>query len=108
MDNSQSFNGHGTGEGWRRHRRDPLALKVNALLEELLWLNIRLNSRDAEELTLTEVARLFSLHGENFAMLASMLGRNGILAPKTVRRVCNAYDQALDELLGREGEEELL
>jgi hypothetical protein len=96
--------GHdGRARGIRRSRRDPLAMQINMLLDALLWLAIRLNGRDAEALTLTELGRLFSLHGENFAMLAERLGRAGVLAPKTVQQICLAYDQGLFELLRYRG-----
>jgi len=103
MDDIRGPNGYGTRGEWHRQRGDPLARKVNALLDDLLWLNMRLNGNEAEELTVTEVARLFALCGENLTALASLLGRLNILTPKVVQQVCEAYDDALEVLLRYHG-----
>lgn len=117
MDTFDSFppvdahDGSGNGCGGRgqkhRSRRDPLALKVNTVLNELIWLGIRLNSPAAEEFTITEVARLFALHGENFSALADLLGRAGLLTPRTVQQIRAAYDKSLTELLHDSAKEDL-
>ncbi|PWH15543.1 MAG: hypothetical protein DDG58_10950 [Ardenticatenia bacterium] len=100
----RDINGRGRhGRRLRRSRRDLLAMQINMLLDAQLWLAARLNGRDAEVLTLTELARLFSLHGENFTTLAELLSRAGLLAPETVRQIHNAYDQGLFELLRYRG-----
>ncbi|MGQ9502731.1 MAG: hypothetical protein ACUVSF_13595 [Anaerolineae bacterium] len=99
MDDSARSNGRGGRFRRKRGSRAPLTLKINALLDALLWLNLQLTERNAADFTPTELARLFGLHGENFATLACMLGQTGLLAPKTVQQICIAYDQGLSELL---------
>lgn len=98
---------HGCSTRRTRHsRRDSLAMQINILLDALLWLAMRLNGRDAMELTVTDLARLFGLHGHNLTTLADLLGRAGALAPQTAQNICRAYDRGMYELLRYRGEPE--
>jgi hypothetical protein len=105
--NKTGYNrGNGTGHQRRheRHRDDALAQKVNKILDDLLWLAGCLNGSLQEDLTVTEVARLFALSSDNLVRLSSWLGRAGVLRTRTVARIADCCETGLIEVLHYHGE----
>lgn len=106
MHDSPATTGCNTTQRPSYSTRDALAIRINTALDALLWLAIRLNRRDATELSVTDLARLFGLHGHNLTLLTELLGRSGALTPQTAQSICRAYDRGMYELLRYCGEPE--